>query len=223
MSIEKIRTVGRQPLNVMVYENIKKAIVEGDLLPGTRLTETKVSEQMNVSTTPVREAFRRLASEGLLKIIPWRGAIVQEFSNQEIIEVYQCREALESLAVSLAIDHIDEHGIKMLYELVEKSKATKDFSKYAEINSEIHNLILFYAKNEKLTQMMGQLSDVIYNNRNLSSYSDQRRSEIYNEHILIVKSIEEKDKEQAKHAIVDHVRNGYEYIRERLAIQEVKS
>lgn len=216
MSINKIKTVGRQPLNVMVYENIKTAIIEGDIEPGTRLTETKVGEQMNVSTTPVREAFRRLASEGLVKIIPWRGAIVQEFSDKQIIEVYQCRESLEVLAIELAIANIDDTGVVKLYELVEESKVTTDFSKYVEINSAIHNTILEYAQNDMLVNLLGQLSDVIYHNRNISSYSDQRRSEIYQEHLTIVKSIQERDKENARQAMKVHINNGYEYIKDRL-------
>lgn len=216
MSIEKIKTIGRQPLNVMVYENIKRAIVEGDLVPGTRLTEAKVSEQMGVSTTPVREAFRRLSSEGLVKIIPWKGAIVQEFSEQELAEAYICREALEVLAIGLAIDHIDDAGIDKLYSLVENSAATSNSSEFVEINSEIHNTIVAYAKNTTLANMLGQLSDVIYNNRNISAYSDSRRQAIYQEHLAIVQAIKERNQDKAKEAMRNHVTNGYAYIQERL-------
>lgn len=216
MSISKIQTVGRRPLNMIVYENIKKAIIEGEIKPGTRLTETKVGNQMNVSTTPVREAFRKLESERLVKIIPYRGAIVQEFSRQEIDEVYQCRESLEGLAIELAIDHIDLDGVKKLEDLIEQSKETKDFSEYVQINSTIHNLILEYANNDILGNLLEQLNDVIYHNRNVSSYSDHRRDEIYLEHLQILKAIKAKDKEQAKQAMKKHVQNGYKYIKEKL-------
>ncbi|WP_301109892.1 GntR family transcriptional regulator [Sporosarcina sp.] len=217
MSIENIKTVGRQPLNVMVYENIKVAIVEGDIAPGTRLTETKVSEQLGVSTTPVREAFRRLASEGLVKIIPWRGAIVQEFSTKQLANVYTCRESLEALAVELAIDNMDEVGIRELYNFVERSVETTSSSEYFELSSAIHNTILRYADNETLSNLLVQLNDVIYHNRNISSFNDERRSEIYKEHMEIVKAIEEKDKVQAKLAMQSHVRNGFNYIQNHLA------
>lgn len=217
MSIENIKTVGRQPLNVMVYENIKVAIVEGDIAPGTRLTETKVSEQLGVSTTPVREAFRRLASEGLVKIIPWRGAIVQEFSTKQLANVYTCRESLEALAVELAIDNMDEDGIRELYNFVERSIETTSSSEYFELSSAIHNTILRYADNETLSNLLVQLNDVIYHNRNISSFNDERRSEIYKEHMEIVKAIEDKDKVQAKLAMQSHVRNGFNYIQNHLA------
>lgn len=216
MSISKIQTVGRRPLNIIVYENIKKAIIDGVIKPGTRLTETKVGEQMNVSTTPVREAFRKLESERLVKIIPYRGAIVQEFSRQEIDEVYQCREALEGLAIELAIDHINDEGIQELKELVEQSQRTTDFSEYVRINSAIHNIILKYSKNETLANLLDQLNDVIYHNRNVSSYSDQRRDEIYLEHMQILKAIKAKDKALAKQAMKAHVQKGYKYIKGKL-------
>lgn len=216
MSISKIKTIGRQPLNVMVYENIKNAILAGDLEPGTRLTETKVGEQMNVSTTPVREAFRRLASEGLLKIIPWRGAIVQEFSDRELLEVYQCREVLEVLAIKSAIDHIDDSGIEKLETLVEESKQTEDISEHVDINSAIHQTILEYARNEMLSNLLGQLNDVIYHNRNMSSYNEKRRNEIYEEHIRIVQAIKSGDKNDAQLAMELHIQNGFVYIKERM-------
>lgn len=220
MSISKIKSIGRQPLNVMVYENIKNAIVAGDLEPGTRLTETKVGEQLNVSTTPVREAFRRLASEGLLKIIPWRGAIVQEFSDRELLEVYQCREVLEVLSIKSAMDHLDEAGIKKLENLVEQSILTTTISEHVEINSSIHQTILEYAQNEMLASLIGQLNDVIYHNRNMSSYNEKRRYEIYNEHLQIIQAIKEGDKQKAQLAMEIHVKNGYTYIIDRLKKKE---
>lgn len=220
MSISKIKAIGRQPLNVMVYENIKNAIVAGDLEPGTRLTETKVGEQLNVSTTPVREAFRRLASEGLLKIIPWRGAIVQEFSDRELLEVYQCREVLEVLSIKSAMDHLDEVGIQKLESLVEQSIKTATISEHVEVNSAIHQTILEYAQNDMLTNLLGQLNDVIYHNRNMSSYNEKRRHEIYKEHLQIIQAIKEGDKDQAQLAMELHVKNGYAYISERLKKKE---
>lgn len=216
MSISKIPTVGRRPLNIIVYENIKQAIIDGEIKPGTRLTETKVGKQMNVSTTPVREAFRKLESERLVKIIPYRGAIVQEFSSKEIEEVYQCRQSLESLAIELAIDHFDDAGIQKLHDLIKESKRTKDFSNYVKINTTIHNLILHYANNDTLTSLLAQLNDVIYHNRIISSYSDYRRDEIYLEHLQILEAIKARDKKQAKQAMQQHVQNGYTYIKEKL-------
>lgn len=216
MSISKIETVGRQPLNIIVYENIKKAIIEGEIRPGTRLTETKVGEQMNVSTTPVREAFRRLESERLVKIIPWRGAIVQEISDQELAEVYQCREALEVLAITLAIDLIEDKEIQELEDLIEDLKKAKDFTEHVEVNNTFHNAILKSAKNKTLIAMIEQFNDIIYHNRHISSYSDKRKEQIYFEHGQIVQALKDRDKVAGEEAIRQHVQNGYNYIKAKI-------
>lgn len=217
MGLSKIKSASKQPLSVLVYENIKSAIISGEIEPGTRLTETAVSDQMNVSSTPVREAFSRLASEGLIKIIPYRGAIVQEFTSQEILEVYQCREALEVMAIELAIDHIDDKGIGQLKKLLKKSKDAADYTKFVEINTAMHEIFFEYAKNDTLFKLINQIQDVILNNRNVSSYNDVRKEEIYEEHKLIITALENKDKEQAKTAMADHIKNGYAYIMAQLA------
>ncbi|MEH7125815.1 GntR family transcriptional regulator [Bacillus sp. JJ1503] len=216
MSISKIKTVNRKPLNMVVYDNIKSAIVNGEIEPGTRLTETAVSEQMNVSSTPVREAFRRLASEGLVKIIPWRGVVVQEFSSQKLVEVYQCREALEVKAIQLAVEQIDETGIEKLKILLEKSKVTNDYTKYTEINTSIHETLFEYANNNTLTNLIGQINDVILHNRNVSSYSESRKDEIYEEHKRIIQALENRNKDEAAIAMKEHIENGFKYIKTRL-------
>lgn len=216
MGISKIQTVGRRPLNMIVYENIKKAIMEGEIKPGTRLTETKVGQQMNVSTTPVREAFRKLESERLVKIIPYRGAVVQEFSSREIKEVYQCRESLESLSIELSIDHIDEKGIQKLQDLIEQFKGTENFTEYAHISLKIHNLILEYAQNDTLGRLLEQINDVVYHNRSVSSYSEHRREQIYKEHVQILEAIKARDKDKATKSMKQHIQNGYKYIKDRL-------
>ena len=216
MSISKIKTVNRKPLNMVVYEHLKAAIVSGEIEPGTRLTETAVSRQMDVSSTPVREAFRRLASEGLVKIIPWRGAVVQGFTPEQLVEVYQCREALEVLAVQLATEHIDEQGIAKLKELLKRSLETTDSTEYMENNTLIHEIIFEYAKNKTLSNLIGQINDVIMHNRNVSSYSDKRKKEIHEEHKAIIEALENRDKEAASIAMSRHIQNGYNYIKERL-------
>src|SRR5699024_1829235 len=114
MSINNIKRP--QPLNVIIYERIKTAIINKEIEAGTHITEKVISEKMNVSTTPVRESFRRLETGGLVIIEPWRGAVVRSLDEQQIFEVYQCREALEVLTIQLAIDNIDNEGINKLEE-----------------------------------------------------------------------------------------------------------
>lgn len=222
MCIKKIETVGRQPLSTIVYENIKKAIINGDIVPGTRLTETKTSEQLGVSTTPVREAFRRLESERFVKNIPYKGALVQELSMKEIEEVYQCRLALEVAAIELVAGMIDQKGLESLRDLVEQSKQHSTFSDYEIINTAIHDKVLSYTDNDTMKGMLKQLHEVVYHNRSMYSLNEKRRIENYNEHLRIVEALENRDIDEAKVAMTDHIENAYAYIEERNSERQQK-
>lgn len=216
MTIAKIQSVGRKPLNTVVYENIKEAIINGNVTPGTRLTESKISEQLGVSTTPVREAFRRLESERLVKNIPYKGAIVQERSTKEIEEVYQCRLALEVLAIENVAKVIDPKGIIELKRLVKKSKQYSSFPEYEAINTAIHEKILSYENNDTLKEMLKQLHEVVYHNRSKYSLSEKRRIENYEEHLRIVEALELRDIKEAKASMKNHIENAYSYIQKRI-------
>lgn len=216
MSIENLKDIKRKPLNTIVYENLKNAIISGEIEPGTQLKENEIAQQLNVSSTPVREAFSRLASAGLIKIIPYRGAVVQSFSDKEMEEVYACREALEVLVVQLAIHNIDDEGIRILQELVDQSSNTADATEFFEINTNIHNTLLNYANNQMLEKLLSQISEMILHDRNISSYSLHRKQQIYREHNDIVEAIKEKDIVRAETAIRTHIRNGFNYIKDHI-------
>lgn len=222
MWITKIESAGKRSLSAIVYANLKKAIINGDITPGTRLTETKISKQLGVSTTPVREAFRRLESERLVKNIPYKGVIVQELSTKEIEEAYQCRLALEVLAIEVVSETIDQHGIISLRRLVEESKAYSDFPRYEAMNTAIHDKILSYTQNATLKGMIKQLHEVVYHNRSLYSLSEKRRIENYEEHLGIVDALENKDVEEAKKAMRSHIENAYRYIQEKISHRQQK-
>lgn len=222
MCITKIESAGKQPLSTIVYDNIKKAIINGDITPGTRLTETKVSELLGVSTTPVREAFRRLESERLVKNIPYKGVIVQELSTKEIEEVYQCRLALEVLAIEDVAKTIDQLGIISLRKLVEESKCYSDFSSYERINTAIHDKILSYTDNETLRVMLKQLHEVVYHNRSMYSLSEKRRIKNHEEHLRIVEALEQKNVEEAKRSMRLHIENAYRYIQGKIDERQLK-
>ncbi|RFB17388.1 GntR family transcriptional regulator [Bacillus sp. HNG] len=215
MKLPGLESVERQPLNVIVYEKLKSSIVNGDIEPGTRITEATVSKQLNVSSTPVREAFRKLSAEGLITIVPWKGAIVQEFTSKQIQDVYQCRTSLEELAVELAIPRMDEDGIKQLKECVKKSMTCESHTEYVELNTKLHDLIYEYADNPTLMNLYNQIKDVVINNRIVTSYSEERKKQIIQEHEAIIKYIELKDIDNAKQAVRDHIIKGYNHIKTR--------
>ena len=202
-----------RPLSEQVYEQLKRAILQGHLEPETRLTETDMAGQIGVSPTPVREAFRRLAAEGFLEILPWRGAKVRGISSQEILETYQCREVLEGLACRLAAASIDDDGLEKLRRLVEESRSPQSPADIVSRNSAIHDLILTYAGNAKLTSTLALFQETILRDRTLTAYNENRQHSIHAEHEAILAALAKRDAAAAEEAMRIHVRNGYAYRR----------
>ena len=107
-NLTKLNLDEYKPLRDVVFENLRGAIVEGRLKPGQRLMEVQLAEQLGVSRTPVREAIRKLELEGLVVMLPRKGAYVANMSLKDLIDVLEIRASLEGLAASLAAERITE-------------------------------------------------------------------------------------------------------------------
>ena len=113
-NLTKLNLDEYKPLRDVVFENLRGAIVEGRLKPGERLMEVQLAEQLGVSRTPVREAIRKLELEGLVVMLPRKGAYVANMSLKDLIDVLEIRASLEGLAASLAAERITDEDIKKL-------------------------------------------------------------------------------------------------------------
>jgi DNA-binding GntR family transcriptional regulator len=132
---------GHRTANGFVYENLLDAILQGEIPPGTRLTEQMLVDWLKVSRTPIREALRRLETEGLVKTIPYRGAMVNLLNSQEIKDEYTIRAALEGLAAELAVNNISDEKIDDLAALNIKMQATffdGDLDGFLDLNYSFH-------------------------------------------------------------------------------------
>ncbi|MEG2203793.1 MAG: GntR family transcriptional regulator [Oscillospiraceae bacterium] len=211
-----IRPVGRQPLNQKVYESLKMSILCGNIAPGVKLSENQVALQMDTSTTPVREAFRMLAAEGLVKIEPWKGVVVQEYSTDEIVDVFQCREIIETLALDLTITRLEQmpsraDAIRKIDKEIVLSQSEAGTSTFVNLNSRIHDFWIRGAGNQRLVVLMDNLNDVLLHDRNVSAMDETRKQEIVQEHQDIFLAIRELNRERAKEALIRHIRNGCAY------------
>ena len=214
--INGICPVRRQPLNQKVYEGLKESILDGKIPPGAKLNESQVAQQMGTSTTPVREAFRLLAAEGFLKIEPWKGAVVQEYTTDEIMEVFQCREVLETLALDLTITKLEqmpsrEEEFRRIGQEIALSEGEDAFSGFVDRNSGIHDFWIKGSGNRRLIALMESLSDVLLHDRNVSAMDQQRRAEIIQEHREIFQAVQALDREAARKALIRHIERGYQY------------
>ena len=124
------------PLRDVVFKTLRQAILRGELKPGERLMEIKLANKLGVSRTPIREAIRKLELEGLVLMIPRRGAEVAEITEKSLNDVLEVRKALEELAVQLACERMDEEGLEALKKAAkefEESLGSEDVTRIAEI------------------------------------------------------------------------------------------
>ncbi len=139
-----------------VYDHLRAEILSGRLEPGAELAEVALSEQLGVSRGPLREAIGRLASEGLVTVRPRRGAVVRSLSKEEFLELYQVREALEMLAVRLAVPRLGPEDVAVLEGLVERMAAHAERDEVAEFfegNSAFHVRLFEASGNAKLLEL----------------------------------------------------------------------
>ena len=213
MEPKGIQKISRIPLNEHVYRILMEHITNGTFAPGTELKEQHLARQLNVSATPVREALKRLASEGLVEIIPYRGAVVRTLNQREITEAYACREALERLAVSEAMEHMEEKDIQNLFQLIESYRDAEDSSEIFSPSQQFDEYIYQMTQNRTLCDLLAMLKGIISRDKKYSSANIERRCAIYEEHRAIVEAMEARDKVSAQEAVSKHIRNGQTFIR----------
>src|SRR5690348_16581205 len=124
-----------------VYDTLRRAILSGALPGGTRLVQADIATQLSVSTTPVREALRDLAAEGLVVFKPYSGAVVRELDIAELAELYDIRKALEPLAVRRSAALISPEEIAAAQALARTMEQEKDPARWAELNRRFHNVV----------------------------------------------------------------------------------
>ena len=192
-----------------VYEHLRTEILEGRLEPGAELTEVALAEQLGVSRGPLREAIGRLAAEGLVTVSPRRGAVVRSLSKEEFLELYQVREALERMAVKLAVSRLTAEQFEALAALTEEMAthaAGNDVEAFFEANLSFHTRLLDAAGNEKLQELYRQLLDQLgrYRRRSLTLRGNLQRS--VSEHKAILRAARRGDAERAAQLMAEHIR-----------------
>lgn len=199
------------PLRDEVFNTLREKILKGVLKPGERLMEIHLADQLGVSRTPIREAIRMLELEGLVKMVPRKGAQVAKISREDLQDVLEVRKALDTLAVKLACERITEEEIVRLKEAedaFEKALASEDATEIAEADVAFHDVIQAASKNKRLKNMISNLAERIYRYRfeYIKQQSDGGKT-LMMEHRTIIRCIEENDVEAAIKAIELHIDN----------------
>lgn len=198
------------PLRDVVFNTLRKAILTGELKPGERLMEIHLANRLGVSRTPIREAIRKLELEGLVIMIPRRGAEVAQITEKSLKDVLEVRRALDALCVELACDRISAEDLKQLKEACEefeRATETRDATIIAKADVELHDIIVRATGNKRLIQLINNLSEQMYRYRFEYIKDEDRHDNLVNEHRMIYESIVKRDKEAAAKAAKLHIDN----------------
>ncbi|MGI6037094.1 MAG: GntR family transcriptional regulator [Limnochordia bacterium] len=198
-----------------VYDTLRKEILEGRLAPGTRLTETALAAEFNISRTPVREALALLRNEGLVCQKPGRGLVVREVSVQDIKELMGIRRVLEEYALEQAFDHFTEADLLQLELFINQAKyylKKNDVQAIFEHNTKFHDYILEKSCNKRLQAILGNLMDPILQFRIMTLHYPGNCKGSIERHEKILQGIRDKDRELARQIMAEDVAVGEEIL-----------
>lgn len=198
------------PLRDVVFNTLRQAILKGELEPGERLMEIQLADRLGVSRTPIREAIRKLELEGLVLMIPRKGAEVAKISEKSLRDVLEVRRSLEELAIELAIQRMTEEDMQTLVnaqEAFRQAVQEGDAMTIAETDEHYHDVIYNGTNNSRLVQMLNNLREQMYRYRLEYIKDSDKRQILVVEHDLILKAIQEHRVTEAKTAIREHIDN----------------
>jgi DNA-binding GntR family transcriptional regulator len=205
------RTARRPPtyLADRVYEALRGAIVAREFDPGEPLTEHDLCARFGVSRTPVREALAKLERDHLVRVVPKKGAFIRTLSHDEVRELYEVREALEALAVRLAVPAVDRGdlaGFEHRFRALKSAGARATYTDVRVLGEEFHRYLIKSAGNAKLAEILEQIRERIQSVWTLSIVAPRRVQAIVREHLAIIGALRASDGRRAERLMVEHVR-----------------
>ena len=210
------------PLRDVVFNTLRQAILTGEMKPGERLLEIHLANQLGVSRTPIREAIKKLELEGLVIMIPRRGAEVAKITAQSLQEVLEVRRCLDVLCIEFACQRISEEEIQMLKEAEERFlKATQghNWKEIAQADVEFHNIIINATRNKKLIGLVHNLAEQMYRYRFEYIKDLSIHPILIEEHNKIVEAVTNRDEKIASEVAVAHIDNQMKAIARQLQLE----
>jgi len=207
----------RKSLGQHVFENLKNAIIKGDMPPGGRLIESRLAETLGISRTPVREAIHKLEREGYLRKLPRGGFSVLGLSRDDVEETFGIRSVLESYAARLAAENHRKADLKSLenkIKIYQKHLDCKDLDALPDINTEFHDLLYTLSRSPKLIHMINNLRDQIYRFRQMI-LKDEKLARMSNEdHKDMLERIRQRDADGVERLVREHLIRGQKAVLE---------
>ncbi|MHC1720735.1 MAG: GntR family transcriptional regulator [Clostridiaceae bacterium] len=199
-------------IKLLVYNNLRKRIISGELPAGTRLLELELAEEMDISRAPIREAFNMLEKDGFVKIMPRKGVVVSETTIDDIYAIWEMRMLIEPYAARITLDSIPSEEIEELYrEIVYVGGHPDEFERYMESDLKLHDLISKYLDNSYMKATLDNLKAHSLRIRWSDEYTavgvrhPETPEAVNEEHLKIAEAMKKRDHKQIQNAVHQHI------------------
>ncbi|MEQ8228837.1 MAG: GntR family transcriptional regulator [Rhodospirillales bacterium] len=213
------RPIPRTSLHDTIVNRVRAMVYDGDLKPGEKVPERMLCETLGISRTPLREALKVLASEGVLELLPNRGARVARLTAEDVDEMFPVMGALEALAGELACANATEADLaelRALHYQMALHHTRGERAEYFALNQKIHEMIMRAAHNDLLVGMYEGLAGRIRRARYISSITPERWKQAMAEHEDMLAAFEARDGARLAVVLREHLRNKCEAVKEAL-------
>jgi DNA-binding GntR family transcriptional regulator len=207
----------RHNLHDAIVSRVRDMVIEGTLSPGTRIHEGNLGQELGVSRTPLREALKYLASEGLLELAPGRGAVVRSFSAKDVQDSLIVLAGLEDLAGRLACVHASDdqiRDIRRIHDEMMQRYAVRDRLSYFKLNQSIHSAILKASGNEPLADVHGVLQARLRRIRYVGNESPEKWAAAVADHEDMITALEARDGDRLARVLAGHMQNTWTRVRD---------
>jgi DNA-binding GntR family transcriptional regulator len=198
--------LGRRTAHEYAREAIRRAILRGDLIGGSRVIQTEIAQQLKLSTTPVREAIRDLVTQGLISHDPHRGGIVRELNWEEMHDIVVIRRGLDRTAAELAMEHITDAQIDQAEAIASRLEEEHDLGGWVELNEQFHLVFHEATGSWRLTGILKSLEEAagVYVAQAQRLHPDIRQAAV-EQHRTIIDAYRRRDAEAVANVMVEHV------------------
>ncbi len=206
----EIISIPRASLHEQVAYRLRELLVEGHIAPGAKLNERALAERLSVSRTPLREAIKMLAAEGLVELLPNRGAVAVSLSEQDVLDTFEVMAGLEGMSGELAAQRITEAElaeIKALHYEMLAAHTRRDLSQYYRLNSLIHKAINAAAKNRVLQTTYTQVNARLQALRFRSNQDEAKWKSAVKEHEQMIDALTQRDGNALRKVLVQHLQH----------------
>jgi len=218
MSAEII-AIPRAALHEQAAQRLRQMLVEGRIAPGAKLNERELSELLKISRTPLREGIKMLAAEGLVELLPHRGAVALSLSEADVLNTFEVMAGLEGQSGELAAQRITPHELAeiqaMHFEML-AAYTRRDLSAYYTLNARIHNAISAAAKNPVLAQVYNQVNARLQALRFRSNQDGEKWKRAVKEHEKMIEALATRDSAAMRDVLLAHLRHKRDVVLELL-------